>query len=347
MWTANGDWLTSGPIWLRDGHSFSPLSVKQWPRQSFSTFQVNLLLNSFRAFKYNAVQQGKDCGEWRLRTVKRSFVRVKHRPTSSTVSRNYIYIFFLFKATTMFRSPSTVARYLFTVEIAAMGKLLSRAVLLWFHIDREGSAEMFFSLPNFNRCRAPCKSFGRNREEFPVQCRRLGFPLWKGWKGSRARKMTMATRWIFCFPSSTSRQFSHFEEPPAEIEGASRNLFLIWTPWWLLQHRRVWHGMTSAARSLAALSPSPPPLYSLLDIYPPGGVICPVSFPFCLPCARLFSREDLQHIVRFQTLIFDTPSVSSLLHAISTADGRRSFDSDSTTRWWLLLSFTKWWQPLS
>ena len=169
----------------------------------------------------------------------------------------------------------------------------------------------FFSLPNFNRCRAPCKSFGRNREEFPVQCRRLGFPLWKGWKGSRARKMTMATRWIFCFPSSTSRQFSHFEEPPAEIEGASRNLFLIWTPWWLLQHRRVWHGMTSAARSLAALSPSPPPLYSLLDIYPPGGVICPVSFPFCLPCARLFSREDLQHIVRFQTLIFDTPSVSS------------------------------------
>ena len=144
MWTANGDWLTSGPIWLRDGHSFSPLSVKQWPRQSFSTFQVNLLLNSFRAFKYNAVQQGKDCGEWRLRTVKRSFVRVKHRPTSSTVSRNYIYIFFLFKATTMFRSPSTVARYLFTVEIAAMGKLLSRAVLLWFHIDREGSAEMVF-----------------------------------------------------------------------------------------------------------------------------------------------------------------------------------------------------------
>ena len=44
----------------------------------------------------------------------------------------------------MFRSPSTVARYLFTVEIAAMGKLLSRAVLLWFHIDREGSAEMVF-----------------------------------------------------------------------------------------------------------------------------------------------------------------------------------------------------------
>ena len=95
MWTANGDWLTSGPIWLRDGHSFSPLSVKQWPRQSLSTFQVNLQLNSFRAFKYNAVQQGKDCGEWRLRTVKRSFVRVKHRPTSSTVSRNYIYIFSL------------------------------------------------------------------------------------------------------------------------------------------------------------------------------------------------------------------------------------------------------------
>ena len=88
------DWPRDpSPIWLRDGHSFSPLSVKQWPRQSFSTFQVNLLLNSFRAFKYNAVQQGKDCGEWRLRTVKRSFVRVKHRPTSSTVSRNYIYFF--------------------------------------------------------------------------------------------------------------------------------------------------------------------------------------------------------------------------------------------------------------